>query len=141
MHFFFDAQISYQLCNMLAALEEGGLDRFVHITKHPAFAHNNNECGNSTPDDVWLRVLGNEAQRWIVLSGDSAILETPHERAALTRSGLTFFAFDARFQTVNIYEQALKLIKMWPQIKAKAIEDPPVLYKVAMGARPSISRI
>ena len=50
MRFFFDANISIRISNLLVAYNEG-LHEIVHITKHPDFKHNNKETGgNTTPD-------------------------------------------------------------------------------------------
>ena len=71
MNFLFDANISWRLCDMLGALEQGE-HRVLHIRKHSILMHNNNEFGNSTPDTEWLSVLGQERPIWTVISGDTS---------------------------------------------------------------------
>ena len=94
---------------MIAALEEGN-HAVTHITKDRRFEHNNNKYGNSTKDVEFLGVLSRDELAWVVISGDSNIVDTPHERAALIASGLTFFAFDDHWAKANAYDQARKLV-------------------------------
>ena len=140
MNFFFDADISWRYANMVAALEDGSHD-VTHITKDARFSHNNNAYGNSTPDVEWLTVLGNDRVDWKVISGNTAIISTPHERAALIDSGLTFFAFDDNFNNANFYKQAEKLIRIWPQIIKFSAATEQTIYLVKTGRSFCIEKI
>lgn len=125
---------------MMAALEDGN-HKIVHITKHPSFMHNNNQYGNSTPDVEFLKTLGSDSVRWIVISADSEILHSAHERAALNESGLTFFALDYHFEKCGAYEQAAKLTKVWPEILQHAQASHSSIYEVNMGRKPYIKLV
>jgi hypothetical protein len=140
MNFFFDADISWRFSNMIKSLEEGN-HIVTHITQDERFSHNNNQFGNSTPDTEWLTVLGKDQAVWKVISGDTSIIDTAHERAALTESGLTFFAFDASFHNANRYEQAAKLIRIWTEIVRYASVPEQGIYRVRTGKRPGIDII
>ena len=140
MKFFFDANVSRRIANMIAALEEG-YHHVIHITQHPEFAPGNNRSGNSTEDVEYLRVLGADSERWVVISGDSDIIDTDHERAALIQSGLTFFALDDHWGRASVAEQAWKLVKMWGEIVRFAAQPGPGFYRVNMGKRPGVEVI
>jgi len=112
---FFDASISFRLCGMIDALEEHRRS-IVHATNHPKLQAGANRLGNSTPDVAWIKILGDDDLDWVAISGDTKIVDTPHEREALKNSGITFFAFDRYFTNADRYGQALQLVQMWPRI-------------------------
>lgn len=112
---FFDVNISYRLCKMIAALEEGR-----HVVEHastlPELQAGRNRFGNSTPDVEWIEILAADAPGWVALSGDIRIIDTPEERRALQDAGLLFFAFDDYFSKADFYGQAAQIVQIWPQI-------------------------
>jgi len=112
---FFDVNISFRLCNMILAMEEGQYP-VVHAKDHPQLRAGNNREGNSTPDVEWIKILSQDEADWVALSGDIHIIDTPQEREVLKNSGLTFFAFDDYFANTGKYGQALQLVEMWPEI-------------------------
>ena len=72
-----------------------------------------------TEDTEWFRQLGQEGN-WVVISGDPAILETPHERKAWLDSGLTAFFLTRGWMDLKPLGQAALLLRWWPVISAQA---------------------
>ena len=132
---FFDANLSPRLGKMIQALEES-LRRVVHIRDHPILKANNTPEGNSTPDIEWIELLGSEGD-WLVISGDTAIIDPPNEREVLKNSGLPFFAFDKYFANAGRYEQALQLLQMWPEIVRKVDAGETGIFLVRMKQKKS----
>ena len=116
---FFDANISFRLCRMIQALEEG-MRTVVHATEHPGLQAGQNPWGNSTSDVAWIAILSADQANWVAISKDTRIIDTPHEREALEQADLTFLAFDGYFANADRYGQALQLVRMWPQIVQRA---------------------
>jgi hypothetical protein len=128
MNFFFDANISRRIANMVAALCED-VHVVLHITQHKSFIHNNNESGgNSTPDIEWITTLGESEEDWKIISGEANIIDTAHERAALIESRLTFFSLDRNWAKASATEQAWKMVKIWDEIVRHASDPGQSLY-------------
>ena len=132
MNVFVDANISDRLSRMLAIYCENK-HNIVHITEHPDFTHNNDKRGsNNTPDIEWIRKLGASREEWKVLTAESDIIDTAHERAALIESGLTLFSFDKHWDDGGFPAQGWKIIKVWGEIERHAMMPGPALYRVNM---------
>jgi hypothetical protein len=138
MNFFFDANMSYRIADMIAALCQDAHTIF-HITRHKDFAHNNifspngRIIGNNTPDIEWMRKLGGSGIDWKIISGDMDIIDTAHERAALLECRLTFFACDHSWTKIKAPEQAWKIVKLWEEIVRHAELPGPSLYRFHAG--------
>lgn len=138
MNFFFDANMNRRYARMLSELCDGR-HAVVHITEHPDFIHNNKYSdlnkliGNNTPDIEWIRKLATSGLDWKIVSGESDIIDTAQERAALLESGLTFFSMDHNWGNAGASEQAWKLVKIWDQIVRCSEATTPTLYRVQMG--------
>jgi hypothetical protein len=134
MNFFFDANVSPRISKILAVLNEKEHE-ITHIPEHPLFTQNNNQYGNSTTDIEVIETLSKENNRWSVVSGDINIINTAHERAALIKSGLSFFALDKNWGKAGVMEQAWKIIKIWNDIVRHASARQPGMHTVHMGKR------
>jgi hypothetical protein len=134
MNFFFDMNISYRISNMLAALYDD-THNIVHITQDSRFVQNNRLRGNTTSDIDYLALLGADDKPWNVISGDCDIVDTAHERAALIKSGVTFFAFDKHWPKSGAADQPWKIAKIWSEIVRHANQPGPGLYVVHMGKK------
>jgi hypothetical protein len=55
----------------------------------------------------------------VVISADTRIARSPHEREAWLESELTIF-FLRSFAGLSAWEQAAKLVKWWPEITREA---------------------
>ena len=140
MNFFFDANISERISNMLAAYCEDK-HAIIHIRQHEDFSHNNTDFGNNTPDVEYIDKLRQSNKHWNIISGDSGIIDTPHERAALLASGLTFFCLDHNWSKARVSEQAWKIVKIWSEIETAAKTQGQALYRVHMGKRMRVEPI
>jgi hypothetical protein len=141
MNFFMDANISYRIARMLTALY-GDMHDIIHITEHDDFKHNNIGKGqNNTPDIEWISKLGKSQAGWIVITGESDIIDTAHERAALIESGLTLFSMDKHWVKSSFRDQTWKIAKIWHEIVRNAERPGPALYRVRMGHRLTIDII
>lgn len=87
----------------------------------------------ATKDIEWIPAIGNDKPSWIVLSFDNRILTKPEELTELRKANLTFFCFDKHWSSMGIYEQAWKLIKVWPDIREKSQTLQPTTFKVSAG--------
>ena len=146
MNFFFDANMNFRYARMISALCED-FHEIVHITEHVDFIHNNQYsrngrvCGNHTPDVEWISSLGQSGKEWKIISGESDIIDTAHERAELIKSRLTFFSMDHNWGKASAPEQAWKLVKVWEQLAKCAEVTTPTLYRVRMGKQLNIEVI
>lgn len=141
MSFFFDANISIRICKMLAAYAENE-HAVVHITQHDDFLHNNHPAGgNTTPDEEFLRVLPASGRDWKIISGDSRIINTAHQKAALIASGLTYFCLDRNWTRARASEQAWKIVKIWDDIVRLAAQPGQAIYAIHMGKKMWIETI
>jgi PIN like domain len=128
MRFFFDRNISHHLARMLAGYAGRYDDEVRAHDDDPRFELN-------TPDEVWLKALGQDDPPWVVVCGDGAILNNPAERAALEEANLTFVCFAPSWIKMRFDDQAWRLIKEWNKIAAKvrSAGDRPRIYKVHWG--------
>lgn len=106
MKFVVEHSVSPVLANALAVLAEPDGHEVVHLRSH---------YHQSTLDPVWLRGLGQREPDVIVISADTRITRSPHDRAAWLESGLTI-VFLRSFADLSIWDQAAKLVKWWPDI-------------------------
>lgn len=140
MNFFFDANMSHRYAGMIAGLCDGEHE-VVHITRHPDFAANNvvnkigRVIGNATGDIEYINVLRDSQLNWKIVSGDSDLIDTPHERAALIASQLVYFAMDRNWGKAAFSEQAWKLVKIWEELVERASIPGPAIYRVHMGRK------
>jgi hypothetical protein len=127
MKFFFDRCVPIALSQMVSALES----RFHQITHHdkdPRFH-------KTTADTEWLRVIGADDPKPIVVSGDGKILRRPAEINVLREQGLTFFLLGEEFEEMPARQQAWKFLKSWAAIIeiCESLRHPSV-FKVRTGS-------
>ena len=87
MNFFFDATFPPDFTRALDILTK---NHTVKPKRDFGFKAN-------TPDEKWIKYLGEDEEDWIILSADIAILSNPHQRKALLKSGCTIFVFKSPF--------------------------------------------
>jgi len=107
--FFFDNQLPPALANAIAALSPDE-DEVAHL--RTKFAPN-------TPDTEWIPALANEGD-WVVISGDLNIIRTRAEKGIWKEAKLTGFYLKAGWIEIPRWEQASKLVKLWPRIMKQA---------------------
>lgn len=77
------------------------------------------QYSQETLDPVWLVGLGQREPDVVVISADTRISKSAHERAAWLESGLTIF-FLKSFAELGRWQQAANLVKWWPAIVREA---------------------
>ena len=68
----------------------------------------------NTLDKDWMPKVA--ADRWIVISGDDAILKNPDERAIRHAVKLTMVMMPKRYMNMQIYPALELMIKAWPAL-------------------------
>ncbi|MBL7220553.1 MAG: hypothetical protein ISS69_10600 [Phycisphaerae bacterium] len=123
MKFFFDRNISIRLARMAAEFDPDydiqHLDDDARFTKI------------STDVEI-IHTLKAESPRPVFLTSDLNIKRKyPHERKALSESGLTAIFFRKTFHHLSHHAQVLKLFKVWPDIlKATSLCKVPTVFEV-----------
>ena len=110
MKFVFEHSVATHLAQALAVLAALDGDQVLHLRTH---------YEQGTLDPVWLAGLGEREPEVIVISADTRISRSPQERVAWLASGLTIF-FLRSFADLPIWQQAVKLVKWWPDIAKEA---------------------
>ena len=126
MNFFFDRCVPIALARIVSALE-----RSHKITHHD----DDRRFGPTTEDTEWLRVIGGDNPKPIVISGDGRILKKPVEVNALREQGLTFFLLAEGFQGMSARIQAWRFLKSWVNIidECEKLRQPSV-FRVRTGS-------
>lgn len=118
MTFFFDNCLSPKVAR---ALRELGVDA----------KHLRDELPPSTKDTEWIPHVATKG--WIAVTTDLAMTRVPVEVAALVQSGLIVFFMPSKFAHLDVWVQAEKLFKAWPEIaKRAASAKPGDLFEVSM---------
>jgi len=110
MKFLVDYNLSPRITRALANLEGEDGDTVVHLAdKFP----------NDTADVDWLKTLGSEGG-WAVITSDKHLASRPNELKAWHDGGLVVYILRKPKPDLTFWDQAWKLIKRWPAIKATA---------------------
>jgi hypothetical protein len=89
----------------------------------------------STDDGSWLERLGVEGD-WVVITGDTRIMTSPHLRAAWSRSGLTTFILKSGWMKQDLFEQHARLTRaMKKLIEHAAGAAPGTRFSVALNGK------
>ena len=107
MRFFLDNNMSPKFAPMLGALGED----VRHISSVEGLTRD-------APDDIWIPAVA--SKEWIAVGGDSKILSRPHELECVRDHGLIYFIFDRAFMSTKLWDQAIQVLKAWPNIRALA---------------------
>ena len=110
MKFFLDNCLSPRLSRALANLVEVDGHEVVHLAERFA---------RDEPDESWIPKLGAEGG-WVIISGDSRIVRSPHLRAIWRASGLTAFFLARSWLGMSLLDQAWRIIRWWPVIVSQA---------------------
>jgi type IV secretory pathway TrbF-like protein len=108
--FFFDNSLPPRFCTVIRVLAEG--DDHVLTYLRERFAED-------TPDTVWIPELAAERD-WIVISADARITKARHEREAWQQAGLIGFFLAKGWASLNLWDQAWRLVLWWPRIVDQA---------------------
>ena len=105
MIYFLDNNLSFRYADMLVALGEE-----VRALRR--------EFPQNTPDEKWIPEIG--ARGWVLITGDRNIKWKPHQRRILEEAKITAFFLTKGYDSLLFWEQAITLLKAWPNIKAVA---------------------
>lgn len=72
----------------------------------------------NTPDEIWIRTLGQEGA-WSIVSQDR-FAKNSLEQEAFRRSGLTAFILPKSWAGLKEWDKAWRLIRWWPRIIEQA---------------------
>ena len=125
MKLFFDNCTSPVLAETL-----GG---FVGHLGHQAHHIRNLPCGPHAEDTMWIRMLADSGEEWVVITGDGRIQRNKAERAAYRQAGLKGFVLAPAYQKTPLHEAAALLVWRWPTmedllrlIQAPALNEVPI---------------
>jgi len=99
--YFFDANVSSNLAQMLRALGVPVVHLYQHFRK-------------DAPDEQWIPWVGK--QGWVIITNDGRILKNPAERAALERANIKAVFLFRGFSQMKRWPQARWLLRWWPRI-------------------------
>ena len=115
MIFLFDRCLAERLARIIAAYEVNHKVRFLddHFDK-------------ATKDVDWIKAVSIWDEPPVVISADNRMRRDPVERQALATSKLTLVFIKAGFHNFSMHDQALKLLKIWPEIvtETKRVVEP-----------------
>lgn len=94
------------------------LNGFVQNSGHSAHHISTLPCGRHAKDVVWMDMLGNSREVWLVITGDGRIQKNRAERLAFRQAKLIGFVLAPAYQRTPINQQASILIWRWPEIEA-----------------------
>ena len=88
-------------------------------------------CGASAPDIVWMDMLAQSKQDWVVITGDARIQRNKAERAAFRQARLRGFVLAPAYQKTPSHQTASTLIWRWPDME-KLVQSvaAPALYEL-----------
>lgn len=113
----FDENIPRQMVRVFRALgQEKRFKKFQFVSAvdyTPKLTDPDYEKYNDVP---WLTRFANDGGR-VVVSGDVAMLDQPHERAAL--APFTVFMFERQWGQWDFYQKTSVLLLHWPLVAAK----------------------
>jgi hypothetical protein len=88
-------------------------------------------CGASASDLVWIDMLRQSKEDWIVITGDGRIERNKAERTAFRQAMLKGFVLAPAYQKTPVHQTASILIWRWPDME-KLIQSvaAPALYEL-----------
>ena len=106
--FFFDRCLPLRLARML-----DGYDQQNHIMHQ-----DDDKRFDCKDEDVFIvQALSQEDPKPVFITADvNMYTRKPNERKALRESGLTCVFFKKRFNNLPVHDQAMKVLKLWPEI-------------------------
>jgi PIN domain-containing protein len=107
VRFFFDNCIAPAIADAIGVLSEKVGDQTTHLRRR---------FDADAKDEVWLPELAHEGD-WIVISGDTRIIRTPHLKKVWIAGGLTTFFMVDEFASKKFWVQAEIVVRWWPDIR------------------------
>jgi hypothetical protein len=76
-----------------------------------------------TPDEKWIPEVARRG--WVIVTADRNIKTTPHLRRILHESKVTAFFLSQPFSDQKLWDFAVSLLTVWPEIKKVAEKSKP----------------
>lgn len=92
------------------------LDGFLRRTEHEAHHIMDLPCKRNAPDDLWMKMLSDDVETWIVITGDMRIYRNKVLREAYRRAGLRGFVLSSSYQKSPVHQMCSTLIWRWPEM-------------------------
>jgi predicted nuclease of predicted toxin-antitoxin system len=105
--------VKFFLDNCLAIRHARALNEMVRPDH--SFTHLREKFLPDTPDEEWIRTLGNERE-WIVISGDYRMGKSQYGRRAWHESGLTVFFLAKGWMNISPLQQHSKIAAILDEI-------------------------
>lgn len=112
MNFFFDRNLGKRLAWMLDAYDPDHTVR--HLDDDARFSRDDS-------DIRLVEVLSREQPPTVLVTADVSMRRKPEERRALAGSGLTVVFLRGSFNNLSFHEQAVKLLRRWPEITRECL--------------------
>lgn len=85
----------------------------------------------ATADVDWLAALGEDGQRWAVVSADLRIRKNKAEREAFRRAGLIGFFLTPALKKAPLFDQAGRIARVFPTVLQQVeIVEPPAFFQI-----------
>jgi hypothetical protein len=117
----FDENVPVQMVRVFQALGQERRFRTLNLEIKSAvdYTPKPTDSDYSAKNDVpWLTRFASDGGH-VVISGDTEMIEVPHELEALRRSGFTVFLFERKWNQWSFYEKTSLLLFHWPVILKK----------------------
>ncbi len=111
--FFFDTNVTPKICRALRELDS-----------QSEIAHLNEVFDPGTADTECISALARDGHE-VVLTADLQIFKNPHERRAWQETDLCIFTLTKGYTKLAFWEQAVLLIRLWPDVKKRAARAKP----------------
>jgi hypothetical protein len=109
------------------------LDGFIRHRGHSAHHIRDLPCGAAAADVTWMAMVGENAEEWLVITGDLRVQRNKAERAAFRQMQLKGFALAPAYQRTPIEEVASILVRRWPKMEElMRLVAPPALYELPL---------
>lgn len=106
-YFFFDRCIAPRLARMLDAYD---------AENHIYHQDDDRRFDDKIKDTDLIRTLAKDVRKPVFLTADTSMSRMHAERRALAESHLTVVFFRRTFHNLDFHTQAVKLLKIWPEI-------------------------
>ena len=93
------------------------LDGFIRNEGHSAHHIKDMPCGRHAEDIEWIKLLAQEPNIWMVVTGDDRIRKNKAARSAYRTAGLSGFVLARAYQKTPIHKVASFILWRWPEME------------------------
>ena len=124
MKYFFDENFSPRMVNALSGLHE-------RDWRGDSFESIHSREWRATKDEPWIQALKNTQDVWTIVTMD----QMRRERNAVQGSGFTWCIFAGRWANLDYWEQAWKLVKVWPDVVRESERNRGRVFTVTLNGK------